>query len=65
VLATVAMIIGHLVILTAGVAWLAVLLGPEKAIAVGLTPFLATTLVKCALGAITVPPIWRALGRKG
>jgi biotin transport system substrate-specific component len=65
VLATVAMIVGHLVILTAGVAWLAVLLGPEKAIAVGLTPFLATTLVKCALGAITVPPIWRALGRKG
>jgi len=59
-----AMIIGHAVILGAGVAWLAALLGPAKAIAVGLVPFLATTLVKCALGAVSVPPIWRTFGRK-
>ena len=63
-LSAAAMIIGHAVILAAGVAWLAALLGPEKAIAVGLVPFLATTAVKCALGAIAVPPIWRAFGRK-
>ena len=63
-LSATAMIIGHAVILAAGVAWLAALLGPEKAIAVGLVPFLATTAVKCALGALAVPPIWRAFGRK-
>ena len=63
-LAAVAMIVGHAVILGAGFAWLAALLGPEKAIAVGLLPFLATTAVKCALGAVAVPPIWRAFGRK-
>jgi biotin transport system substrate-specific component len=63
-LAAVAMIVGHAVILAAGVAWLAALLGVEKAIAVGLVPFMATTAVKCALGAVSVPPIWRAFGRK-
>ncbi len=63
-LSATAMIIGHAVILAAGVAWLAALLGPEKAIAVGLVPFLATTAVKCALGALAVPPIWRTFGRK-
>ena len=63
-LSAAAMIIGHAVILAAGVAWLAALLGPEKAIAVGLVPFLATTAVKCALGAVAVPPIWRTFGRK-
>ena len=63
-LAAVAMIVGHAVILGAGFAWLAALLGVEKAITVGLLPFLATTAVKCALGAVAVPPIWRAFGRK-
>ena len=59
-----AMIIGHVVILAAGVAWLATLVGVEKAIVLGLMPFLVTTLVKCALGAVSIPLIWRAFGRK-
>lgn len=63
-LSAVAMIVGHAVILAAGVTWLAALLGVEKAITVGLVPFLATTAVKCVLGAVAVPPIWRAFGRK-
>jgi biotin transport system substrate-specific component len=63
-LAAVAMVVGHAVILAGGVTWLAALVGPEKAIAVGLLPFLATTAVKCALGAVAVPPIWRAFGRR-
>jgi biotin transport system substrate-specific component len=63
-LSAVAMVVGHAIILTAGVAWLATLVGPEKAIATGLLPFLATTAVKCALGAVAVPPIWRTFGRK-
>jgi len=63
-LSAAAMIVGHALILAGGIAWLAVLLGPEKAIATGLVPFLATTAVKCALGAVAVPTIWRAFGRK-
>jgi biotin transport system substrate-specific component len=63
-LSAVAMVVGHAIILTSGIAWLAALVGPEKAIATGLLPFLATTAVKCALGAVAVPPIWRAFGRK-
>jgi biotin transport system substrate-specific component len=63
-LSGVAMVVGHAIILVAGLAWLTGLLGFEKAVAVGLTPFLATTLVKCALGTVSIPPIWRALGRK-
>jgi biotin transport system substrate-specific component len=58
-----AMVAGHVVILAAGVAWLSALVGLEKAIALGLMPFLVTTLVKCALGAVSIPLIWRAFGR--
>jgi biotin transport system substrate-specific component len=63
-LAALAMVAGHVVILGMGLAWLAVLLGADKAVAVGLAPFLATTAVKCALGAVSIPPIWRTFGRK-
>jgi len=63
VLSAAAMVVGHVVILLAGVAWLSALVGLEKAIALGLMPFLVTTLVKCALGAVSIPLIWRAFGR--
>lgn len=43
--------IGHALLFAPGVAWLAVLLGPSKAVAVGLAPFLVGTAVKAALGA--------------
>lgn len=42
---------GHVVLLACGVAWLAVLIGFERAVAVGLLPFLPGTAVKAALGA--------------
>src|SRR5690606_15992651 len=41
-----AMLVGELVILGLGAAWLAVLLGADKAIAYGVGPFIVTDLVK-------------------
>jgi biotin transport system substrate-specific component len=45
-----ALIAGHFVLFAVGLAWLAVTLGPARAVAVGLTPFVAGTVVKVALG---------------
>ena len=50
-LAFAAMLAGNALCLILGGAWLAVLTGPEKAIALGVLPFLAGGLVKSALGA--------------
>jgi biotin transport system substrate-specific component len=41
---------GHAVLLAIGVAWLATLVGLDRAIAVGLLPFVPGTVVKVALG---------------
>jgi biotin transport system substrate-specific component len=61
----VAMGIGHILILGAGFAWLAfgVMLGAEKAWLVGVAPFIATSLVKNALGAALVPAVRRLFDR--
>ena len=58
-----AMVIGHVVIVAAGVAWLASLMGMSKAINVGLMPFLASSALKTALGATAMPLLWRLFGR--
>jgi biotin transport system substrate-specific component len=60
-----AMVLGHLVISLAGVVWLAVLMGTTKAIEVGFTPFMASSVLKTALGAVAMPMLWRVLGRGG
>lgn len=57
--AVVVMVLGHGAIFAPGVAWLAVGLGPEKALAFGITPFFAATVLKTLLGAAlvrAVPP---------
>jgi biotin transport system substrate-specific component len=46
---TLMMIAGHAIILALGVAWLARLSGTEAAIAAGLTPFWAATVLKTAM----------------
>jgi biotin transport system substrate-specific component len=63
----IAMGIGHIVILTAGFAWLAfgVGLGIEKAWLVGVAPFIAASVIKNALGAVLIPAIRRAVDRSG
>ena len=57
--AGVVMLVGHAIVFAAGVAWLATLVGPDKAIALGFTPFIAATVAKTALGLATMPIAWR------
>lgn len=52
-----AMLIAEIVILGMGAAWLAYLLGTEKALAFGVGPFILTDLVKIALAACLVPAV--------
>ena len=62
--ALVAMSVGHALLFIPGVAWLAVLFGTEKAIAVGLTPFIAAILLKTALGAALMHASWMVVARQ-
>ncbi len=52
--------IGHVVIFVFGVAWLTVLFGPDKAIAVGLAPFIWATILKTALAVAVLRGLWAA-----
>ncbi len=54
-----ASLLGTAVIFGLGVPWLAVLIGPAKAIAFGLTPFLAGAALKIALSAAVMSLAWR------
>jgi biotin transport system substrate-specific component len=56
-----AMTAGHVLILACGAAWLTVLLGWERALAVGVTPFIVATVLKTLLAAITLPVAWRLI----
>jgi len=58
-----AMTAAHLLILACGAAWLAVLMGWERAIAVGVTPFIAATIIKTILAGLTLPIAWRQVRR--
>jgi biotin transport system substrate-specific component len=50
-LAFLGMLLGNAVCLLLGAAWLALLIGPERAIVLGVVPFLVGAVVKSALGA--------------
>lgn len=52
--AGVSMLLGNAVILAMGFAWLATMIGPGKALAFGVTPFLLGGVLKAALGAAAV-----------
>lgn len=58
-----AMLLGHAIIFGFGVAWLSVAIGIERAISVGVTPFIAGTIVKVVMGAVSLPCAWTALRR--
>ena len=45
------MLAGHVLCLALGGLWLAILIGPEKALLAGVVPFLLGSLVKSGLGA--------------
>jgi len=53
-LAFAAMLSGNALCLLFGGAWLALLIGPDKALMLGVTPFVAGGIVKSALGAATM-----------
>ena len=56
------MSVGHALIFALGFAWLATLIGPQKAFDLGITPFLAATLVKTLLATAIVPGLWKLVG---
>jgi biotin transport system substrate-specific component len=58
-----AMAIGHVVLFAPGYAWLSVLMGPAKAWAVGVEPFILATLLKTALAAALTWAGWTLLRR--
>lgn len=59
-----AMALAHVVIFVPGVAWLATTVGWERALAVGVVPFIGATVAKTLLGVLTLPLAWRLLGRR-
>ena len=59
----VAMSVGHALIFVFGVAWLAQLMGFEKAFLVGVVPFWAATIVKTLLGVAVLPLAWKLVSR--
>lgn len=61
-----AMVAGELVMYGVGVLWLALDLhvGPARAIALGLTPFLVGDAVKAAVAALLLPGAWKLVGSR-
>ncbi|MGI9464749.1 MAG: biotin transporter BioY [Aestuariivirgaceae bacterium] len=60
-----AMLIATAVIYIPGLAWLATLIGGEKAIQFGLMPFIWGDLIKAALAAAIFPALWAMMKRAG
>ena len=56
-----AMMIGHVVIFAFGYAWLAAMFGPDKALALGVAPFVLATIVKTLLACALVGAAWNAV----
>jgi biotin transport system substrate-specific component len=52
-------LLGTAIILLLGAAWIAIAFGPEKALAWGVGPFIATDVIKAALAAAVVPAGWQ------
>jgi biotin transport system substrate-specific component len=59
-----AMTLGHVLLFVPGVLWLAVLFGWPKAFAVGVTPFIAATILKTGLGVAIVAALWALVRRR-
>ena len=59
------MLAANAIMLTMGFAWLATLIGAEKAWAFGVAPFIVGDLIKVALAAALVPAVWSLLPKRG
>lgn len=59
-----AMLIGAAVLYVPGLIWLSAWIGAEKAIELGLLPFLVGDVVKAAIAALGFPAAWALLARR-
>jgi len=59
------MSLGHVVVFAFGFAWLAILIGAEKAWLGGVAPFFAATIVKTLLAWALVAAAWRGVDKLG
>jgi len=59
----VTMTLGHAIIFAFGFAWLATLMGPEKAVWAGVAPFALATLLKTLLACAVFGAAWGAVAR--
>lgn len=59
-----ALLVAEAIMLAMGFAWLATLIGAEKAWQFGVVPFIVSDLIKVALAASLVPAVWSLLPRK-
>ena len=58
-----AMALGHVLVFAFGFAWLAALIGPAKAFAVGVAPFALATVLKTLLACALIGAAWRAVAQ--
>ena len=58
-----AMLVGEILMMAMGFAWLALLIGAEKSWQFGVVPFIVGDLIKVALAASLVPAVWSLLKR--
>ncbi len=59
------MLAANAAMLAMGFAWLALLIGAEKAWAFGVTPFIMPELIKVTLASALVPAVWSLLPKRG
>jgi biotin transport system substrate-specific component len=59
------MVAADMLMLAMGTAWLAVLIGSDKAFGFGFAPFIVPDLIKAALAAAIIPAVWALLPKRG
>jgi biotin transporter BioY len=60
-----AMLLGNVVIYLIGLPWLAVFIGIERVVPLGLLPFIPGDLLKLGLGALVLPGAWKVMQAVG
>lgn len=59
------MLAADAIMLAMGTAWLATIIGADKAFAFGFAPFIVPDLIKVALASAIVPAVWALLPKRG